>query len=71
MASLSAVLDPDVFVVGGGVAESPELDLQLVIDAFGPAETGSGHRPAPAIRRAELGNSAGLIGAADLARVQA
>ena len=71
MASLSAVLDPDVFVVGGGVAESPELDLQLVIDAFGPAETGSGHRPAPAIRLAELGNSAGLIGAADLARVQA
>ncbi|MFL6023776.1 MAG: ROK family glucokinase [Marmoricola sp.] len=71
MASLSAVLDPDVFVVGGGVAESPELDLKLVIEAFGPAESGAGHRPTPAIRLAELGNSAGLIGAADLARVQA
>jgi glucokinase len=71
MASLAAVLDPDVFVLGGGVAESPELDLQVVIDAFGPAESGSGHRPAPAIRLAELGNRAGVIGVADLARVQA
>ncbi|MFL6154699.1 MAG: ROK family protein, partial [Marmoricola sp.] len=71
MASLAAVLDPDVFVVGGGVADSPELDLQLVVDAFGPAESGAGHRPVPSIRLAELGNSAGLIGAADLARVQA
>lgn len=71
LASLAAILDPDVIVVGGGVAESPELDLDLVIKAFGPAETGFGHRPQPAIRLAELGNSAGLIGAADLARVQA
>lgn len=71
LASLAAILDPDVIVLGGGVAESPELDLDLVIKAFGPAETGFGHRPQPAIRLAELGNSAGLIGAADLARVQA
>lgn len=68
LASLSAVLDPDVIVVGGGVSESPELDIDAVRAAFDPAETGFGHRPAPAIRRAQLGNDAGLIGAADLAR---
>jgi glucokinase len=68
LASLAAVLDPDVIVVGGGVSESPELDLDAIRAAFGPAETGFGHRPQPAIRRAQLGNLAGLIGAADLAR---
>jgi glucokinase len=62
------VLDPVVIVVGGGVSESPELDLDAIRAAIGPAETGFGHRPEPAIRRAELGNRAGLIGAADLAR---
>lgn len=68
LASLAAVLDPDVIVVGGGVSESPDLDIEAVRAAFGPAETGFGHRPEPAIRRARLGNNAGLVGAADLAR---
>jgi glucokinase len=68
LASLAAVLDPDVIVLGGGVSESPQLDLAAIRAAFGPAETGFGHRPEPAIRRAQLGNRAGLIGAADLAR---
>lgn len=71
LASLAAILDPDVIVVGGGVAESPELELDVVKAAFERAETGSGHRPKPSIRIAELGNHAGLIGAADLARLQA
>ena len=68
LASLASVLDPDVVVVGGGVSESPNLDIDAVAAAFGPAESGAGHRPAPQIRRAVLGNNAGLIGAADLAR---
>jgi glucokinase len=67
IASLAAVIDPDVVVIGGGVSESRDLDIGAVIEAFGPAQTGSGHRPVPQIRRAVLGNSAGLIGAADLA----
>lgn len=68
LATLSAVLDPDVILVGGGVSESPELDLDAIVAAFGPAETGHAYRPSPAIRFAELGNQAGMIGAADLAR---
>ena len=67
VASLTAALDPDVVLIGGGVSESPHLDLDAVTSAFRAAETGSGHRPLPAIRRAALGNHAGLIGAADLA----
>jgi glucokinase len=68
LGSLTAVLDPDVIVVGGGVSESRWLDMDLIRSAFGSAETGFGHRPAPRIERAALGNEAGLIGAADLAR---
>jgi len=68
LASLATALDPDVIVIGGGVSESAELDLDLVVGAFGPVESGFGHRPQPQIRRARLGNNAGLIGAADLAR---
>ncbi|MCW2787441.1 MAG: glkA 1 [Marmoricola sp.] len=68
LGSLAAVLDPDVIVVGGGVSESEELDMAIVEASFAGAETGFGHRPAPPVRRAALGNDAGLIGAADLAR---
>lgn len=69
LASLAAILDPDVIVVGGGVSESAALDLGLVETAFEHSESGFGHRPAPKIVRASLGNDAGLIGAADLARL--
>ncbi|HEX4190698.1 MAG TPA: ROK family glucokinase [Marmoricola sp.] len=69
LASLTAILDPDVIVVGGGVSESPALELATIVTAFEAAETGFGHRPAPRIALASLGNDAGLIGAADLARV--
>ncbi|MET3963571.1 glucokinase [Marmoricola sp. OAE513] len=68
LASLTAIIDPDVIVVGGGVSESAALDLDRVVAAFENAESGFGHRPAPRIARAVLGNDAGLIGAADLAR---
>lgn len=68
VASLTSVLDPDVVVIGGGVSESPELDLEAVVAAFAPAQSGFGHRPMPVFHRAQLGNNAGLVGAADLAR---
>jgi glucokinase len=70
VASLTAALDPDIVVIGGGVSESPHLDIDSVRAAFRAAETGAGHRPVPEIRRAVLGNQAGLIGVADLARAE-
>ncbi|MDP9240574.1 MAG: ROK family glucokinase [Actinomycetota bacterium] len=68
LASLAAALDPSCFVVGGGVAEAGALLLDPTRRAFESAVPGRGFRPMPDVRLAGLGNSAGLIGAADLAR---
>ena len=68
IATLAAVLDPAVAVVGGGVSEAGDLLLDPVRDAFSHHLTARGHRPELQIRPAQLGNTAGLIGAADLAR---
>ncbi len=65
---LCAVVDPDVVVIGGGVGESAHLSLDRVHEAFRTALSGAGHRPEPELRLASLGNRAGLVGAADLAR---
>jgi glucokinase len=42
--------------------------MQPAADAFRQTLTGRGHRPELEIRVAQLGNAAGLVGAADLAR---
>jgi glucokinase len=68
IASLTAVLDPAVVVIGGGVSEAGPLLLDPVREHFLANLTGRGHRPELEIRPAQLGNKAGLIGAADLAR---
>jgi glucokinase len=68
IASISAVLDPAVVVVGGGVSEAGDLLIDPLRDAFERSITGREHRPVAEIRPAELGNRAGMIGAADLAR---
>ena len=68
IASLTAVLDPAVVVIGGGVSAADDLLLDPVRQAFATQLTGRGHRPMLEIRKARLGNRAGLIGAADLTR---
>ena len=68
LANLAAGLDPDVFVIGGGVCEAGDLLLEPARAAFAQSLTGRGFRPVADIRRAELGNDAGIVGAADLAR---
>jgi glucokinase len=68
IASLAAVLDPAVVVIGGGVSEADELLLDPIRAAFTGQIVGAGLRPTLEIRKARLGNRAGLIGAADLAR---
>ena len=68
IASLTAILDPAVVVIGGGVSEAGDLLLDPIRAAFSAQLTGRGHRPALEIRRARLGNRAGMIGAADLSR---
>jgi glucokinase len=68
IASLVAVLDPAVIVIGGGVSEAGDLLLDPIRESFTRELTGRGYRPQAEIRRAVLGNQAGVIGAADLAR---
>ena len=68
MANLAAAFDPGRFVVGGGVSAAGDLLLQPARDAFAKQLTGRGYRPEATITAAHLGNDAGLIGAADLAR---
>jgi glucokinase len=69
MADLAAVLDPGRFVIGGGVSDAGELLLGPARDTYAAALTGRGHRPMADIVAARLGAEAGLIGAADLARL--
>jgi glucokinase len=68
LADLAAVLDPEVFVIGGGVSESGDLLLASARATLMDKLIGQRNRPAPEVRVAELANSAGVVGAADLAR---
>ena len=68
MADLAAVLDPGAFVVGGGVSEAGDLLLEPARRTYAAALTARGYRPLAEIRGATLGNDAGIVGAADLAR---
>lgn len=67
-AQIGAVLDPEVFVIGGGVIDAGELILAPAREAFAAHLTARSHRPIPAILPADMGNDAGIVGAAELAR---
>lgn len=68
IATLCSVLDPSVVAIGGGVAEAGDLLLKPAQTAFDQFLSAGDHRPHAELRMAALGNKAGLIGAADLAR---
>ena len=68
LADLAAILDPACFVIGGGVSGAGELLVDPARAAFEHALTGRGHRPLAEIKVAQLGEDAGIVGAADLAR---
>lgn len=67
LASLVAVLDPSLLVIGGGVSAAGDLILEPTRAALGRNLTGRGHRSPPRVVLAALGNDAGMIGVADLA----
>jgi glucokinase len=70
-ASLSAVLDPQIFVFGGGVAVAGDLLLDPIRESYLAHLPARGFHPEPEFVIAELVNDAGVVGAADLARVHA
>lgn len=70
-ASLSAVLDPEMFVFGGGVSVAGDRLLDPIRESYLAHLPARGYHPEPQFVVAELVNDAGVVGAADLARIHA
>lgn len=68
LAELAAVLDPEVFVIAGGVSEAGDLVVAPASRSYLDHLTAGYFREPSPIRLATLGNEAGWIGASDLAR---
>jgi glucokinase len=68
LADVAALLDPAMFVIGGGVSEAGDLLLGPARAAFESSLVARKNRPLASVVLAQLGNDAGLVGAADLAR---
>ena len=68
LALVADIYDPEVMVIAGGVSESAPLFLDDAREHYRAAVTGTGFRPLSRIRTAQLGDDAGLVGAATLAR---
>jgi glucokinase len=70
LVNLIQLLDVSLVVVGGGLAESSGVLLDPIRRAFDRRQVAPAHRPPVAIVTAALGERAGAIGAALLARGQ-
>lgn len=68
LADMVQVLDPQVLVVGGGVIDAGDLLLAPTREAYVAALAERGKLPVAEVRAASMGNTAGVVGAADLAR---
>ena len=68
-ASIVAVLDPEVIVLGGGLGSVGDLLLEPARESFARTVSPRGHHPGVELRAAEMGNTAGMVGAGDLARL--
>ena len=69
IASLSVLLDPSCVVIGGGVIDAGEILLAPTRESLQRNMPFAGKHPYPQIIAAALGNEAGLVGVADLARL--
>jgi glucokinase len=68
MAMIADIFDPDLIVLAGGVGAAGGLFLDEAREHYGAMVTGSGHRRLARIRSTQLGEAAGMIGAAAVAR---
>jgi glucokinase len=69
IAALSVILDPTRIVIGGGVVDAGEILLEPTRQSLIRHMPFAGKHPYPDIVPAELGNKAGLVGVANLARL--
>jgi glucokinase len=63
------ILDPQCVVIGGGVIDAGDILLEPTRAALVRYMPFAGKHPYPEIIAAQLGNEAGLVGVADLARL--
>jgi glucokinase len=68
LANLASVLDPECFVLGGGLVGAGDLLIDSARRAFDELVEGGATRPATAIVTAAFGERAGAVGAALAAR---
>lgn len=68
IASLAVLLDPACVVIGGGVIDAGEILLKPTRESLERNMPFAGKHPYPQVIAAQLGNEAGLVGVADLAR---
>jgi glucokinase len=68
LVNLAYVLDPQLFVIGGGLVDAGDVLLEPTRRAFNALLAGATHRPPVSVVAAKLGEHAGAIGAALLAR---
>lgn len=69
VANIAEIIDPSVVIVGGGVSRAGEVLLGPMRASVRRHLSGAEHRPILSLRLAEMGNDAGLVGVADLARI--
>ncbi len=68
MADLAQSFDPQILVVGGGVVDAGDLLMVPTRTTYRDQLEQRGRFPVAEVRAAETGNTAGVVGAADLAR---
>jgi glucokinase len=68
LADTVQILDPEVIVVGGGVIDAGDLLLKPTRHSYAETLKHRGQLPIADIRAAKMGNLAGIVGVADLAR---
>ncbi|MFI5933304.1 ROK family glucokinase [Actinoplanes sp. NPDC051494] len=68
MADLAQAFDPQVLVVGGGVIDAGDLLMGPTVATYEEQLAQRERFPVAVIKAAETGNTAGVLGAADLAR---
>ncbi|PLS30481.1 NagC family transcriptional regulator [Bifidobacterium margollesii] len=70
MAAIAAVLDPDLFVIGGGVVSVGDILLEPARYNYVRFLQAAAYREHAKVLAATAGGDAGMIGAADLARIE-
>ena len=69
IASFAAILDPELVVIGGGVSAAGDLLLNPIRESVAKNLPATDFRPHLRLEIAQMVNDAGVVGAADLARL--